>query len=76
MRVLRSGECEPLKAGVHAVACGALGLCAVYSIAAFIARRHRTGHYELHLAANAVLYTALTIWEQRQVQHHLERLRP
>lgn len=72
MRLLRSGEYEPLKAGVHAVACGVLGVCAIYSISALIARRVRTGHWQRHLAGNAVLYTAGTWWEAQQVKHHLE----
>src|SRR5262245_35792929 len=66
--VLQCGNCEPLKAGVHAAA---LGLCAVmglYNAAAWLSRRQR------HLAVNAVVYTALTLWEQRHVAHHLAEL--
>lgn len=67
--VLECGNCEPLKAGFHATA---LGLCAVmglYNAAAWLARRQR------HLAVNAIVYTALTLWEQRHVAHHLAELR-
>jgi hypothetical protein len=41
----------------------------LYNAAAWLARR------EQHLAVNAVLYAALTAWEQQQVAHHLEALR-
>jgi hypothetical protein len=41
----------------------------LYNAAAWLARR------EQHLAVNAVLYTALTAWEQLQVARHLEALR-
>ena len=67
--VLQCGNCEPLKAGFHATT---LGLCAVmglYNAAAWLTRRQR------HLALNAAVYTALTIWEQRHVAHHLAELR-
>jgi hypothetical protein len=40
----------------------------LYNAAAWLAR-------EQHLAVNAVLYAALTAWEQVQVAHHLEALR-
>lgn len=69
MPVLHCGTCEPLKAGFHATT---LGLCAVmglYNIAAGLARRQR------HLAVNAVVYTALIVWEQRHVAHHVAELR-
>ena len=67
--VLECGNSEPLKAGFHATT---LGLCAVmgaYNLAAWLARRQR------RLAVNAAIYTALTIWEQRHVAHHLAELR-
>jgi hypothetical protein len=41
----------------------------IYNAAAWLARR------EKHLAVNAVLYTALTAWEQQHVAHHLAALR-
>jgi hypothetical protein len=37
----------------------------LYNGAAWLRRRQR------HLAVNAVIYLALTIWEQRHVAHHL-----
>jgi hypothetical protein len=67
--VLQCGNSEPLKTGFHATT---LGLCAVmglYNAAAWLSRRQR------HLAVNALVYTALTIWEQRHVAHHLAELR-
>ncbi len=67
--VLQCGNSEPLKAGFHATT---LGLCVVmgaYNLAAWLARRQR------HLAVNAAIYTALSIWEQRHVAHHLAELR-
>jgi hypothetical protein len=67
--MLRCGSCEPLKAGVHATALGLSALMGLYNAAAWLSRR------ELHLAINAVLYTALTAWEQQHVAHHLATLR-
>ena len=67
--MLQSGSCEPLKASVHATA---LGLCVVmglYNAAAWLTRR------EQHLAVNAVVYAALSAWEQKHVARHLEALR-
>jgi hypothetical protein len=69
MSVLRCGSCEPLKAGVHATALGLSALMGLYNAAAWLARR------EMHLAVNAVLYTALMAWEQKHVAHHLAELR-
>ena len=67
--VLECGKCEPLKLGVHAGALGIAALCGLYNAAAWLSRRER------HLAVNTVLYTALTIWEQQHVAHHLAELR-
>jgi hypothetical protein len=67
--MLRCGSCEPLKAGVHATALGLSALMGLYNAAAWLSRR------EVHLAVNAVLYTALTAWEQQHVAHHLAELR-
>src|SRR3954447_27092476 len=67
--MLRCGSCEPLKAGVHATALGLSAVMGLYNAAAWLSRR------ELHLAVNAVLYTALTAWEQQHVAHHLATLR-
>src|SRR5262245_20530236 len=67
--VLKCGNCEPLKLGVHAGALGLAALCGVYNAAAWLARR------DIHLAVNTVVYTALIIWEQQHVAHHLAALR-
>ena len=67
--VLKSGNSEPLKLGVHAGALGLAALCGLYNLAAWWSRR------EAHLAVNTVLYTGLTIWEHQHVVHHLEALR-
>ena len=67
--VLQCGKCEPLKLGVHAGMLGIATLCLAYNAAAWLSRR------QTHLAVNAVLYSCLTIWEQRHVAHHLGELR-
>jgi len=67
--VLKCGNCEPLKLGVHAGALGLAALCGIYNAAAWLSRR------ETHLAVNTVLYTALIIWEQQHVAHHIAALR-
>ena len=67
--VLKCGNCEPLKLGVHAGALGLAALCGVYNAAAWLSRR------EPHLAVNTVLYTMLSIWEQQHVVHHLAEMR-
>jgi hypothetical protein len=69
MDVLKCGSCEPLKAGVHATALGLAVLMGLYNAAAWLRRR------EHHLAVNAVLYAALTAWEQKHVAHHVAELR-
>jgi len=66
--LLQPGSCEGLKAGVHATALGLSVVMGAYNAAAWLRRR------EPHLAVNAVLYAALTLWEQRQLAHHLARL--
>ncbi len=67
--VLKPGSCEVLKAGVHATALGLVVVMGVYNTAAWFRRRER------HLAVNAVLYTALTIWERAHVAHHVAAIR-
>ena len=67
--VLQCGKCEPLKLGVHAGMLGIATLCLAYNAAAWLSRR------QTHLAVNTVLYSCLTIWEQRHVAHHLAELR-
>jgi hypothetical protein len=67
--VLKCGNCEPLKLGVHAGMLGIATLCLAYNAAAWLSRR------QTHLAVNTVLYSCLTIWEQRHVAHHYAELR-
>jgi hypothetical protein len=69
LTVLKCGECEPLKASVHATALGLSALMGLYNAAAWLSRR------DAHLAVNAVLYTALAAWEQHHVAHHLALIR-
>jgi hypothetical protein len=69
LEVLKCGNCEELKAGVHAAALGLFVVMGVYNVAAWLSRR------EAHLAINAVLYTALTAWERQHVAHHLAELK-
>ena len=69
LNVLKCGSCEVLKAGVHGTALGLAVVMGVYNAAAWLRRR------EQHLAVNAVLYAALTAWEQNHVAHHLALLR-
>jgi hypothetical protein len=67
--VLKCGNCEELKLGVHATALGLAALCGLYNAAAWLSRR------EQHLALNAVMYAALVAIEQRHVAHHIAELR-
>jgi hypothetical protein len=69
LRVLQRGSCEPLKAGVHAAALGLFAIMGLYNAAAWLSRRQR------HLAVNAILYSTLTLWEQKHVARHLEECR-
>jgi hypothetical protein len=69
MKVLKCGNCEELKLGVHAMALGLAALCGVYNAAAWLSRR------EQHLAVNAVLYAALIAFEHQHVMHHIAELR-
>ncbi len=65
MRVLKCGNCEPLKTAVHGAVLGLAALCGLYNAAAWLSRR------EAHLGVNAVLYAALIAWEREHVRHHL-----
>jgi hypothetical protein len=67
--ILKCGNCEELKLGVHATALGIAALCGMYNAAAWLSRR------EQHLAVNTVLYAALIAFEQRHVAHHFAELR-
>jgi hypothetical protein len=69
LNVLKCGNCEELKLGVHATALGIAALCGLYNAAAWLSRR------EQHLAVNAVLYAALVAFEQRHVAHHIAEIR-
>ena len=66
--LLNKGSCEPLKAGVHAAALGLFAIMGLYNAAAWLVRRQR------HLAVNAVVYSTLTVFEQKHVAHHLAEL--
>jgi hypothetical protein len=69
LKVLKCGNCEELKLGVHALALGVAALCGAYNAAAWLSRR------EPHLAVNAVMYAALIAFEQQHVSHHIAELR-
>ncbi len=69
LKVLKCGNCEELKLGVHGLALGIAALCGLYNAAAWLSRR------EQHLAVNAVLYSALIVFEQRHVVHHIAEIR-
>ena len=69
LKVLKCGNCEELKLGIHATALGLAALCGLYNAAAWLSRR------EQHLALNAVMYAALIGIEQRHVAHHVAELR-
>jgi hypothetical protein len=69
LKVLKCGNCEPLKLGVHGVALGLAAVCGLYNAAAWLSRR------EQHLAVNTVLYMALIAFEQRHVAHHIAEMR-
>lgn len=68
--MLNVGRCEPLKAAVHGVLLATAAVCAAYNMAAWLKRR------QSHLAVNAVVYTAATIWEHGHVLHHLIECQP
>ena len=69
LKVLKCGNFEELKLGVHATALAVAALCGLYNTAAWLSRR------EQHLAVNAVLYMALIAFEQRHVAHHIAAMR-
>ena len=68
--ILQCGNCEPLKASVHGIVLGTAALCALYNLAAWVARR------QTHLAVNTVLYGTIVAWEATHVRHHLAILPP
>jgi hypothetical protein len=69
LNVLKCGNCEELKLGVHGLTLGLAVVCGLYNAAAWLSRR------EQHLAVNAVLYAALIAFEQRHVSHHIAEMR-
>jgi hypothetical protein len=69
LKVLKCGNCEELKLGVHGLTLGLAALCGLYNAAAWLSRR------EQHLAVNTVLYAALIAFEQRHVSHHIAEMR-
>jgi len=68
VRLLQPGEHEELKATVHSVAGLLMLVCAAYNLGAWCVRRER------HLAVNALVYSALTAWEAKNVAHHLRSM--
>jgi hypothetical protein len=69
LNVLKCGNCEELKLGVHTLALAVAALCGAYNAAAWMSRHER------HLAINAVMYAALVAIEQQHVSHHIAELR-
>ena len=69
LKVLKCGNCEELKLGVHAAALGFAALCGIYNAAAWMSRRER------HLAVNTVIYAALIALEHQHVAHHMAEIR-
>src|SRR6185503_16319878 len=69
LEVLKCGNCERVKLGVHGLALGLAALCGAYNAAAWLSRR------EQHLAVNAVLYAVLIAFEQQHVSQHIAELR-
>ena len=68
IKILKCGNCEELKIGVHATVLALAVVCGAYNTAAWLLRRDR------HLAVNTVLYGALTVWEILHVVHHCAAL--
>lgn len=64
MDILESGERETFKAAVHGVALALTLVMDAYNLAAWVHRRQR------HLAFNALIYSALAVFEYRHVVHH------
>jgi len=64
IKLLNCGNCEELKLGVHGTALALAVVCGAYNTAAWLFRRER------HLGINALMYSALTIWEVQHVRHH------
>ena len=69
LKVLKCGNCEELKLGVHAAALALAALCGLYNAAAWLSRRER------HLAMNTLMYAALIAIEHQHVAHHAAELK-
>ena len=69
LKVLKCGNCEERKLGVHALALAVAAVCGAYNAAAWLSRRER------HLAVNTLMYAALMAFEQQHVSHHIAELR-
>jgi hypothetical protein len=69
LKVLKCGNCEELKLGVHVLALGVAALCGAYNAAAWLSRR------EPHLAVNTLMYAALIAFEEQHVSHHIAEIR-
>ena len=67
--ILKSGSCEPFKAGVHGAALGLAVVMGLYNTAAWMNRRER------HLWINAIVYCLVCEFERRHVAHHLDACR-
>jgi hypothetical protein len=67
--ILRSGSCEPFKAGVHGAALGLAAIMGLYNAAAWMQRRER------HLWINALVYGFAIAFEQKHVAHHVHSCR-
>lgn len=58
------GHVEAVKFAVHLVLFGASAITFAYNLASWVARR------ESHLAINAAVYGAVTLYEVPQLYHH------
>ena len=67
--ILKSGSCEPFKAGVHGAALGLAVVMGLYNSAAWLNRRQR------HLWINAIVYCLVCEFERRHVAHHIDACR-
>lgn len=64
MSVLHCGERECLKTAVHAALGVLAGVCAIWNLCAYVARRER------HLGVNTVLYLSIAALEVVQTRRH------
>lgn len=65
LSILESGSRETIKGAIHGAALCLATLMWAYNVAAWLQRRKR------HLAVNALVYTALVLFEREHVRHHL-----